>query len=127
MQTKLGSFIEANVNTFIGFAGSWLLMYFLIPHMFPDYVGHSAANSFYVVCIFTWWSVVRGYFVRRYFNRANKAYKRVTADEFRKMMLEYREAIYNAAEADQLEDIQQKHVEVNSVYRRMAKRVVEGK
>ena len=66
-QTRLGSFLEANANTFIGFVGSMLLWEFLVKPLFD--LDTSFVDNFSITCIFTVWSIVRGYYVRRYFNR----------------------------------------------------------
>jgi hypothetical protein len=70
-QSRLGSFIESNVNTFIGFIGSMLLWQYVINPLwgFNTHIG----DSFIITVIFTVWSILRGYFVRRYFvRRANE-------------------------------------------------------
>lgn len=64
-QTRLGSFIEACINTAIGFVVSMALSMVVYP-MF----GHSftLAQNFGITVIFTVASVARGYAVRRWFN-----------------------------------------------------------
>lgn len=64
-QTRLGSFIEACINTAIGFVVSMALS-MVVYHMF----GHSftLAQNFGITVIFTVASVSRGYAVRRWFN-----------------------------------------------------------
>lgn len=66
MQSCLGSFIESNVNTFVGFAGSMLIWEFLVKPLWN--LPTNLADNLAITCIFTVWSIVRGYFVRRYFN-----------------------------------------------------------
>ena len=65
-QSRLQSFIESNANTFIGFVGSLLIWEFVI----KPWLGltTSLLENLTVTCIFTVWSIIRGYFVRRYFN-----------------------------------------------------------
>jgi len=66
MQTKLGSFIESNVNTFIGFIGSMMIWEFIIK---PSWnLSTTFVDNFTITLIFTLWSIARGYGVRRYFN-----------------------------------------------------------
>lgn len=66
IQSRLGSFIESNANTFIGFAGSMLLWEAVIKPLW----GFSTTflDNLSITCIFTIWSIIRGYFIRRYFN-----------------------------------------------------------
>lgn len=65
-QSRLLSFFEANVNTFVGFVGSMLLWQFLVAPLYG--YKSSVSESFGITCIFTVWSIFRGYWVRRYFN-----------------------------------------------------------
>ena len=69
MQTKKQSFIEANINTFIGFAVSWLLAYFLLPYYG---VNQTILDSTQITLIYTFVSILRNYLVRRYFNEKTK-------------------------------------------------------
>jgi hypothetical protein len=76
-QTKLGSLIEACINTLIGFFGSMLLSMVVYPAF-----GHSftLAQNAGITVVFTIWSIVRGYAVRRWFNaRIQAAAKRMAA------------------------------------------------
>lgn len=66
MQNRLTSFIEANVNTFVGFIGSILVWEFVVKPLYGFQT--SFIENFGITCIFTVWSIVRGYYVRRYFN-----------------------------------------------------------
>ena len=66
MQTKKQSFIEANTSTFIGFVVSYMLAYTVLPLYGVE---QSAATSLEITLIFTVVSIVRGYAVRRLFNR----------------------------------------------------------
>ena len=63
-QTKLGSLLEACINTLIGFVGSIVLSLVVYPafgHSFP------LAQTAGITLIFTIWSILRGYAVRRWF------------------------------------------------------------
>jgi len=64
-QTRIGSLIEACINTAIGFAMSIALSLIVYP-MF----GHSftLAQNVGITAIFTVASILRGYVVRRWFN-----------------------------------------------------------
>lgn len=66
MQTKLGSFIESNVNTFIGFIGSMLIWEFVVKPMWHLPTGF--LDNLTITFLFTVWSIARGYGVRRYVN-----------------------------------------------------------
>lgn len=65
-QTRLGSFIEASINTAIGFVMSIALSMVVYP-MF----GHAftLAQNFWITIIFTIASIGRSYAVRRWANR----------------------------------------------------------
>lgn len=76
-QTKLGSLIEACINTAIGFVISLLLAMIVYP-MF----GHrfTMAQNFWITVIFTIASIARGYAVRRWANaRIRSAAQRMAA------------------------------------------------
>lgn len=64
-QTRLGSLIEAFINTAIGF----LVTLGLTPIVYPLF-GHSftLAQNMGITAIFTVASVLRGYAIRRWFN-----------------------------------------------------------
>lgn len=66
MQSRLGSFIEANANTFVGFFGSVLLWQFVIDPLWG--FNTNFFDNVTITLIFTVWSIVRGYYMRRYFN-----------------------------------------------------------
>lgn len=68
MQTKKQSFIEANINTFIGFGISWATL-LLVNVLYGLQL--TLINSFEITCIFTFISIIRNYFVRRLFNWLN--------------------------------------------------------
>lgn len=64
-QSRLESFIEACTNTGIGFVGSiilGLIVYPLFGHAF------TLSQNVGITLVFTVWSVVRSYAVRRWFN-----------------------------------------------------------
>ena len=65
-QTKLQSLIEANVSTAIGFGISWAATP-LVLAAFGYTVG--AGKAFGITAVYTVISIIRGYFVRRLFNR----------------------------------------------------------
>ncbi|KAK6697021.1 hypothetical protein SNK04_014424 [Fusarium graminearum] len=65
-QTRLQSFLEANVSTAIGFGISWLATPFVLA-AFGFTVG--AAKALGITLVFTVISIIRGYVVRRFFNR----------------------------------------------------------
>lgn len=73
MQTRLESFIEANVNTFVGFLVSWITAYFVLP-LFG--MKKSVVSSFEITVIFTFLSIARNYIIRRIFNGKEKGTKR---------------------------------------------------
>lgn len=64
MQTKRQSLIETCSNTCIGMIGSWLITLMCISN-FNDPL--DATTITVILC--TIWSLVRGYFVRRAFNK----------------------------------------------------------
>lgn len=74
MQSRLFSFIEAWAGTAIGFVVSLVLSYIVYP-MF----GHTFTfmENVWIVLIFTVASVIRGYVVRRVFNRVHLRTSRV--------------------------------------------------
>lgn len=65
-QTKLQSFLEANVSTAIGFGISWAVT----PSVMGAF-GYSvgAGTALGITVVYTLISIVRGYLVRRFFNR----------------------------------------------------------
>jgi len=68
-QSKLSSFIEANVNTIIGFVVSTLTWHYIVPLIFPQLAPHSGWGiAVWITVLFTVISVVRNYVVRRLFN-----------------------------------------------------------
>ena len=67
-QLRRHSSLETIASTFIGFWISYWLNYFLLP-AFGHQVTHS--QNFWIVTIFTLASLIRGYLLRRLFNRLN--------------------------------------------------------
>lgn len=65
-QSKFHSFLEANVSTAIGFGISWAATPFVMG-AFGYSVGPGTA--FGIVVVYTVISIVRGYVIRRLFNR----------------------------------------------------------
>lgn len=66
MQTKKQSFIEASINTFIGFVISYASTFIIFPLMGFN---SSASKNIIITLFFTVVSIFRGYVVRRLFNR----------------------------------------------------------
>jgi len=64
-QTKLGSFIEAIINTMIGFAINYTANLCIFP-LFGMHI--SLSDNLLLGMIYTVISVVRGYVIRRFFN-----------------------------------------------------------
>lgn len=65
-QTKLESFIEAALNTAIGFVISYLTWIVIVVPLYHMELSHT--DNLMITLIFTVVSVIRGYVVRRYFN-----------------------------------------------------------
>lgn len=65
-QTKLESFIEASLNTAIGFVISYLTWILIVVPLYHMELSHK--DNLMITLIFTVVSVIRGYVVRRYFN-----------------------------------------------------------
>jgi hypothetical protein len=65
-QSRWQSFVEVNVGTAIGFAVSWLAT----PPILWAF-GYSAGpgKAFGITCVYTALSLLRGWLVRRWFNR----------------------------------------------------------
>lgn len=64
MQSKRQSALEAVTNTAIGFVGSYLLTVLCMMYVHLN----AAAQSLLIVVLCTVWSLVRGYYVRRFYN-----------------------------------------------------------
>lgn len=69
-QTRLASAAEAAANTAIGFVISWAATLIILP-LFG--LHPSAADGFGITVAFTALSLVRGYVLRRLFNRRQRA------------------------------------------------------
>ena len=65
MQKKRHSLLEVCVGTAIGFIVAYLANWIVLPWfgLFPSH-----GEIFWITCVFTVISIVRGYFVRRLFN-----------------------------------------------------------
>ncbi|MNC56419.1 hypothetical protein D3C75_1060160 [compost metagenome] len=68
MQSKRQSLIETATSTSTGFVGSWLITAACFTYI-PDKWAATTATT--LLC--TLWSLIRGYTVRRYFNKRNMA------------------------------------------------------
>ena len=66
MQSKKLSFIESTVQTFIGLAVSFIIQLIIYPVM--D-IPVTVTQNIIITLVFTIASIIRGYFVRRLFNR----------------------------------------------------------
>jgi uncharacterized membrane protein (UPF0136 family) len=71
MQSRKQSAIEVAAGTFIGMLGSWCLSYGVLQILDNDL--HIATVT---TALCTVWSIVRGYMVRRHFNRRMAMYDR---------------------------------------------------
>jgi high-affinity Fe2+/Pb2+ permease len=69
MQTKKQSFIESLTNTFVGFAISFAATFLIFPLVG---IQSSGAKNFVITLFFTVVSILRGYVIRRYFNKKVK-------------------------------------------------------
>lgn len=68
-QSKLGSLMEAKLNTFIGFPVAMLTWQYIVPIIYPDlapYTGWGEALG--ITVLFTFVSVARNYCIRRCVN-----------------------------------------------------------
>ena len=72
MQTKTHSFIEATSNTFIGLGINIIAQRLIFP-LFGIYIG--MAENLSIAAIFTVISILRGYAVRRVFNKKKCKHK----------------------------------------------------
>lgn len=68
-QSKASSFIEASLNTLVGFVCSYLLQ-LLLNEVYMVDMSHETAAWF--VAWFTVASIIRSYVIRRYFNASHK-------------------------------------------------------
>lgn len=69
MQTKLESFTEAILNTFIGFAIAFISQLIFFPIVGID---ATLGQNFLLTVFFTLVSIIRTYVVRRYFNKKSQ-------------------------------------------------------
>lgn len=65
-QTKLGSFVEAWANIFVGFAINFTANMVILPRF--GFTNLTAEKAFGIGLVFTAISLVRSYILRRYFN-----------------------------------------------------------
>lgn len=70
MQTKLQSFTESVFTVAIGFVVAWVVQLVVFP-LYGIHIDHSTHLE--IVLIFTVVSIIRSYFVRRLFNRRQRA------------------------------------------------------
>lgn len=66
MQTKTMSLIETGINIITGFIMSMIISHFVLPYYLG--VTPSLYENFKITLIFTVFSFIRGYYVRRGFN-----------------------------------------------------------
>lgn len=66
MQSKKLSFIESTVQTFIGLAVSFVIQLIIYPVL---NISVTVTQNIIITLVFTIASIVRGYFVRRLFNK----------------------------------------------------------
>lgn len=69
MQTKKQSFTESLINTAIGFIISYLSTFLIFPLM--GFEG-SLSKNLIITIYFTIVSILRGYFLRRFFNKKHR-------------------------------------------------------
>lgn len=67
MQTKTMSLIETAINIITGFIVSMIVSHFVLPYFLG--VTPSLAENFKITLVFTVFSFIRGYYVRRTFNK----------------------------------------------------------
>ena len=65
-QTKLGSFVEAWANIFVGFTINFAANMLILPHF--GFTSLNAAKAFNIGLVFTAISLARSYVLRRWFN-----------------------------------------------------------
>jgi hypothetical protein len=77
-QTRLESFIEANINTFSGFGISLLFWVFVVIPVW--HLNVTMFDNLIITCCFTVLSIIRGYVWRRFFNAGmHKTVHRIVA------------------------------------------------
>lgn len=65
-QSRLASFLEANANTWVGFATSMLMWEFVVKPLWG--FSTSISDNLGITTLFAAASIARGYVIRRYFN-----------------------------------------------------------
>ena len=75
MQTKKQSFLEALTNTAVGFGVSFISTFAIFPIMGMK---STIGSNLIITCYFTIISIIRGYVIRRYFNKKKPAVQYVT-------------------------------------------------
>lgn len=70
MQTKLMSFLESLINIFIGYFVCIILQIIIFPYFG---IKISVEKNFIISGIFTIFSIIRSYFIRRIFNNIKKS------------------------------------------------------
>lgn len=77
-QTRLGSFVEAWVNVFIGFWINFTANMLILPHF--GFTSLTLKTNFVIGMVYTVISVARSYAIRRWFNTRLRAFaERVAA------------------------------------------------
>ncbi len=66
-QSRIGSLVEAILNTFIGFLGAVFVIWPFAA--WATGIAYTGTQQVSVVIIFTGWSITRGYVMRRWANR----------------------------------------------------------
>lgn len=67
MQSRKDTIVEVLTGTFLGLLGSWLITYLCV-----QLISNKAAAVTVATALCTVWSLVRGYSVRRWFNRPSR-------------------------------------------------------
>ena len=78
MQTKKQSFIESITNTAVGFVISFASTFLIFPLVG---ISSSAGKNIIITLFFTTISILRGYFIRRWFNKNITKQKPVLTDD----------------------------------------------
>jgi hypothetical protein len=85
MQTKKQSFIESLTNTLVGFLFSFASTFLIFPLMGMQ---GSVGKNFVITIFFTVVSVLRGYVIRRYFNKKQSICKTLKVEVDREKLNE---------------------------------------
>ena len=67
MQSKAASLIETSINITAGFVISMIISHFVLPYFLG--VTPTFSENFQITLVFTVVSFIKGYFIRRAFNR----------------------------------------------------------